>query len=77
MSKIVYLENAKLYKVTKTNTRKNGSVISSTEIYVLALSPFDAMNWIAISVDGGTCKIEIEEMDIVIDSKLFVKSDEL
>lgn len=77
MSKIVYLENAKLYKVTKTNTRKNGSVISSTEICVLALSPFDAMNWITISVDGGTCKIEIEEMDIVIDSKLFVKSDEL
>ena len=75
MSKIVDLEGAKLYKVTTTAKRKNGSVISSIEIYVLALSPYDAMNWTNINLEGGCCKISIEEIESYLDSKLFVKTN--
>lgn len=76
MSKIVDLENVKLYKVTRTLTQNDGSV-SNTSIQVLALSPLDAVMWTSIDLKGGTCNIKIEEMDILIDSKLFVKSDKL
>lgn len=72
MSKIVDLEGAKLYKVTTTDKRKNGSVISSTEIYVYTLSPHDAMSWANISLEGGCCKISIEEIESYLDSKLLL-----
>lgn len=75
MSKIVDLENAKLYKITRTLSRKNGSVISSMVIYVWALSPSDAMCYVTVSLEGGIYRIEIEEIDGLIDSKLFIKSD--
>lgn len=75
MSKIVDLEGAKLYKVTTTAKRKNGSVISSIEIYVYTLSPYDAMSWTNISLEGGCCEISIEEVDDFVDSKLFVKTN--
>lgn len=75
MSKIVDLEGAKLYKVTTTAKRKNGSVISSIEIYVYTLSPHDAMSWTNISLEGGCCEISIEEVEGFVDSKLFVKTN--
>ena len=76
MSKIVDLESAKLYKVTTTAKRKNGSIISSTEIYVYTFLPYDAMSWTDISLEGGCCEISIEEVECFVDSKLFVKEKE-
>lgn len=75
MSKIVDLEGAKLYKVTTIAKRKNGSIISSTEIYVYALLPYDAMSWTDISLEGGCCKISIEEVEGFVDPKLFVTTN--
>jgi len=77
MSKIVDLENAKLYKVTTTTKRRDGSVISNVEIYVYALSIPDAMKWTNISFDDECCEIKIEEVDGFIDSKFFVKEKAL
>lgn len=72
MSKIVDLEGAKLYKVTTTAKRKNGPVISSIEIYVYTLSPYDAMSWTNISLEGGCCEISIKEVECFVDSKLLL-----
>lgn len=76
MSKIVNLEGAKLYKVTTTAKRKNGSIISSTEIYVYTFLPYDVMSWTDISLEGGCCEISIEEIECFVDSVLFVKEKE-
>lgn len=73
MSKIVNLENATLYKVITTTKKKNGSVTSSVEFYVYAFSPHDVMGWVTIDLKDGYCEIKIEEVDCLIDSKLFVK----
>lgn len=76
MSKIVNLEGAKLYKVTTTAKRKDGSIISSTEIYVYTFLPYDVMSWTDISLKGGCCEISIEEIECFIDTALFVKEKE-